>query len=661
MKKITLLTFLCCLLTIPLAMAQTTFSSSGGYGTSILNGPAGSASIADVNVSQSRAPVVITHSVTQTIDAGASVICQYGANVPAENEFYREFDLSGFFGISGVFNVSAVEFALENVTGPYSITVNLYSSTSVFPGGWPASYVLQGTNTVIVDAPNSLSIVSVPVVASIPAGERLLYEVVFPDTGGVGPTVEIGMNDDGQTDVSWIMAPACGIGSPTDYAAIGFPNSHLIMNVVGEESSGPDTIYFSSAGTSEIWTAPIDGSGPTTLLYTSPSSNAVGIELDETAGLMYWGGGNTSDVFVAPIIGGGPITTMANGSDGSERHDMALDPANNRYFYTGDQDGFFVANLDGTGVATQIIPGGSSGDGIAAIEYDAVNDKVYYVDQANAGVARVNPDGTVYELLYTFGGFPRGIALDVPNDKLYITDRSGGNIVSGNLDGTAPLDILYSDASTSSLYHIDIDRVNNEIYWVNFGSPDEIYMAAADGTGTPTVVYSGSFGSIRGIALGGANAVVGDPPVIACPADIMIDTSAGQCTGVANWADPVAIDTEDGPLPTTQTMGPASGSAFPTGDTIIEYSVTDSDGNTSTCQFTVTVTDNEDPVALCQDLTVELDVNGMFTITPNDIDNGSSDNCGIVTYAFGGAPGTPASLASIICCSNGGAEEVLFF
>ncbi|MCW8981818.1 MAG: DUF2341 domain-containing protein, partial [Altibacter sp.] len=129
--------------------------------------------------------------------------------------------------------------------------------------------------------------------------------------------------------------------------------------------------------------------------------------------------------------------------------------------------------------------------------------------------------------------------------------------------------------------------------------------------------------------------VMNNPPTIACPPDNMSNTNPGECSAIVNFTDAVAIDAEDGPIAVTQTMGPVSGSAFPTGDTIIEFTATDSDGNSTSCQFTVTVVDNEAPVALCQDLTVTLDsVTGMASITPAEIDNGSTDNCGIVTYSL---------------------------
>ncbi len=87
------------------------------------------------------------------------------------------------------------------------------------------------------------------------------------------------------------------------------------------------------------------------------------------------------------------------------------------------------------------------------------------------------------------------------------------------------------------------------------------------------------------------------------------------------------------------------------GDTTVTLSVTDSDGNTSTCEFTVTVNDNEPPVAVCQDLTLDLDpVTGTVSITAADVDNGSTDNCGIASRTLD---------VSSFDCSNTGANTVV--
>jgi hypothetical protein len=45
----------------------------------------------------------------------------------------------------------------------------------------------------------------------------------------------------------------------------------------------------------------------------------------------------------------------------------------------------------------------------------------------------------------------------------------------------------------------------------------------------------------------------------------------------------------------------------------------------------VTVEDTVPPVAICQDITVQLDATGNTSITPADVDNGSNDACGIAS------------------------------
>jgi len=65
----------------------------------------------------------------------------------------------------------------------------------------------------------------------------------------------------------------------------------------------------------------------------------------------------------------------------------------------------------------------------------------------------------------------------------------------------------------------------------------------------------------------------------------------------------------------------------------ITLTVTDQGGNSSTCTASATVEDSVTPTAICQDITVQLDQNGAVTIASVDIDNGSSDACGIATLS----------------------------
>ena len=63
------------------------------------------------------------------------------------------------------------------------------------------------------------------------------------------------------------------------------------------------------------------------------------------------------------------------------------------------------------------------------------------------------------------------------------------------------------------------------------------------------------------------------------------------------------------------------------GDNTVMLTVTDASMNTNTASATVTVLDTLDPTVITQDITVQLDANGVAVITPTQIDNGSSDNC----------------------------------
>ncbi|MEO5789323.1 lamin tail domain-containing protein, partial [Gelidibacter sp.] len=85
------------------------------------------------------------------------------------------------------------------------------------------------------------------------------------------------------------------------------------------------------------------------------------------------------------------------------------------------------------------------------------------------------------------------------------------------------------------------------------------------------------------------------------------------------------------------------------GDNTVTLTVTDNNGNTSSCEATITVEDKIHPTVMTQDLTIQLDVNGSASIAPSEIDNGSFDNCGLATQTV-----TPNTFD----CSNIGANTV---
>lgn len=59
----------------------------------------------------------------------------------------------------------------------------------------------------------------------------------------------------------------------------------------------------------------------------------------------------------------------------------------------------------------------------------------------------------------------------------------------------------------------------------------------------------------------------------------------------------------------------------------VTLTATDANGNMSSCTSSINVVDNMAPVAICQDLNLQLDANGMAIIDEAAVDNGSYDNC----------------------------------
>jgi len=531
MKKITLLSIAFMLLTFTIALGQTSLSNSGHYGgLPVINGPAGSSSI-ELGHINNMAPVVITHSVSQTITPG-TVTCNAGG-IPDQNSFYRDFDLTNDFGIVNDFTVSSVEFGVEQILGPVSLTLNIYSTAGPFPSGFPGSLTLQGTSNYIVDVPDNLTIVSVPLSATIPAGSIMVYELRI----NLGATNSFfpGSNAAGQTGVSWIAAPACGISVPTNFSSIGFPNVMMIMNVVGEEvTSGPLSVCSTgnprpipAAGTSGLMTPAIASVADVGLIGTNYTLDNI------TLNGIHTFAGDLEIILVSPAGTRVALCTDNGGSTGLDA----------------------TANLIFTDASANNITGWDSGAPLAN----------YRAEGGGNTFPVAFGDGPGVDLNTIFAGESIN-----GNWTLEINDDAGG------------------DSGTLNSYCITFNPITT----------------------------------------------IGDPPVIVCPSDITANNVPGTCGAVANYSA-LAIDTEDGNITGDIVSTHPSGSTFPVGVTTVTLSVTDSDGNTSTCDFTVTVIDNELPVAVCQDITVDLDpVTGMATITAADIDNGSTDNCGIASMSL---------------------------
>ena len=148
--------------------------------------------------------------------------------------------MAAFTG-SQQYNVTSVSFGIETAnagTGTTQpVTVRLYrQTTGTFPGG---SRTQIATTTVNV-ADQTQTVLSVPLVATVPAGTTELIMEVFTPNGQVARhSFFIGSNAAAQTGLSYLSAADCGIFGPTDVSTIGFATMHLVFNVNGSCVSTP--------------------------------------------------------------------------------------------------------------------------------------------------------------------------------------------------------------------------------------------------------------------------------------------------------------------------------------------------------------------------------------------------------------------------------------
>ena len=138
-------------------------------------------------------------------------------------------------------------------------------------------------------------------------------------------------------------------------------------------------------------------------------------------------------------------------------------------------------------------------------------------------------------------------------------------------------------------------------------------------------------------------------PVFSCPDSLVFFASAYQCaTGpellpppdsvsdCSAWNYNVRIKNISGQsLPQfVQTAGQHFRLInLPVGQYILIYTLTDSCGNSSTCDVPVSIRDNLTPYAVCDQITkVALGQNGVGRVLASTLDDGSTDNCGIHSF-----------------------------
>jgi hypothetical protein len=219
-------------------------------------------------------------------------------------------------------------------------------------------------------------------------------------------------------------------------------------------------------------------------------------------------------------------------------------------------------------------------------------------------------------------------------------------VINTSLFPAAPVVLTTGATNCAATYAWPVPAVTDNcdvapVLTVSFSDPTVTYVWIPDvGTGYHQALFNKGVTTVTYTVVDDCgnssqasfNVTVNDvtPPTIAgVPANITINNIPGTCHAQVWWNEPTASDNCPGvSIATTHIPG----SLFNAGQTTtVTYTATDASGLITTASFTVTVIDNEAPVVITKNITINLDANGNASIVPADVNNGSYDNCGIVS------------------------------
>jgi PKD repeat protein len=301
-----------------------------------------------------------------------------------------------------------------------------------------------------------------------------------------------------------------------------------------------------------------------------------------------------------------------------------------------------------------------------------VEDNVAPVVSCHDLTVELSPNGSVTILtqdLHTSSSDACGIVSRTISQNQFDCSDVGDNIVimtvtdsNGNIttcsstvtveDNIAPVAICQSitvqldESGNATITGADVDNGSNDICDIFSLSVSPNSFDCSDvGANTVTLTATDSNGNTSTCTA-----------IVTVEDNVVPDAVCQNITVVLNANGQASIVADDVDAGSTDACGIASLSVLPNsfdcndvGANTVTLTVTDNNGNSSTCTATVTVEDNIDPLAVCQNITVQLDANGNATITGADVDNGSSDACGINSLSV--SPNT-------FTCENVGANTV---
>lgn len=177
----------------------------------------------------------LTHSNSLDVTQAGIACGNTNFGYTGENHYWRVFDLADF-NVTGAYVITSIDMGIGDLElggTTQTSTVRIHTLNGNFE---LANLTLVHEEQVALTEGLALSLYNVPIDnVTIPSGSTFVVEwepVDGTPTESHGPlVVNFGANSAGQSAPTYIYAPDCGSGGPTDLAAVGFPNSHWVLAV----------------------------------------------------------------------------------------------------------------------------------------------------------------------------------------------------------------------------------------------------------------------------------------------------------------------------------------------------------------------------------------------------------------------------------------------